>query len=180
MSAWKVIGHTEVGAGGAANIAFNSIPGIYTDLVILLSVRGNQSSTWDWLTMQFNGVASDYSSTRVYGTGSGVSANIQSISSYFENGLINGNTSTANTFSSVLINISNYAGNKLKSVTYESVSENNATTEAYALKGASLWSNTAAITSIVLDSSAGGTWLQHSSATLYGITKGTSGGVTVS
>ena len=179
MSAWTVIGHTEVGSGGAANIEFTSIAGTYTDLAILLSVRGNQSNTWDWLTMQFNGNGSGYSSRRLYGTGSGVSSNTQGVSNHSENGLIDGNTATSNTFANVLIYIPNYAGNTNKSVSYDTVMENNAT-EAYALVGASLWSNTAATTSILLDSSAGGTWLQYSSATLYGITKGSSGGVTVS
>jgi hypothetical protein len=182
MSAWTVISHTEVPSGGAANIQFNSISGSYTDLVMLLSVRGSQNSTWDWLTISFNGDSgSNYSSRRVYGTGNSVSVNAQGVSTYIENGLINGNTSTSNTFSNVLIYIQNYSSTNNKLISINSVSEHNATTEAYALIGTALWgANSNPITSIVLDSSAGGTWLQNSSATLYGITKGSSGGVTVS
>jgi hypothetical protein len=179
MSAWTRIAHTEVGSGGAANIEFGSISGSYTDLAILLSVRGNQANIWDWLTIAFNGNAASYSSRRVYGSGNGVSENAQSVGSYIENGLINGNTSTSNTFANVLLYIPNYSGSTNKSVSIDSVSENNGT-EAYALIGAALWANTAAITTVTLDSAAGGTWQQYSSATLYGITKGSSGGVTVS
>jgi hypothetical protein len=179
MSAWTVIAHTEVGSGGAANIEFGSISGSYTDLAVLLSVRGNQANIWDWLTIAFNGNAANYSGRRLYGSGNSVQSNSQSVSSYIENGLINGNTSTSNTFANVLIYIPNYSGSANKSVSIDSVSENNAT-EAYALIGAALWSNTAAITTVTLDSAAGGTWQQYSSATLYGITKGSSGGVTVS
>ncbi len=179
MSAWTAIAYTEVGSGGAASISFSSISGAYTDLALLLSVRSNQSNVWDWLTIELNGNTSGYSSRRLYGSGTGASGNSQSVTNYSENGLINGNTSTASTFANVLVLIPNYSGNKNKSVLIHSVSENNAN-EAYTLTGGSLWSNTSAITSIVIDSQAGGTWQQYSSATLYGITKGSSGGVTVS
>jgi hypothetical protein len=178
MSAWTALGRADVGSGGAATIEFSNISSSYSDLVIHLSVRGNQASAWDWLTIAFNGNAANYSSRRFYGSGSSVSSNSQSTSSYIENGLINGNSSTSNIFANVLIYISNYAGSSNKIISIESVSENNAT-EAYILGGAGLWSNTSAISSITLDSAAGGTWQQYSSATLYGILKGSSGGVTV-
>jgi len=42
-------------------------------------------------------------------------------------------------------------------------------TAAIAVLGAGLWSNTAAITSITLFPENGTAWVQHSSATLYGI-----------
>jgi hypothetical protein len=45
---------------------------------------------------------------------------------------------------------------------------------------AGLWNNTAPITSITLGSLNSASFVTNSSATLYGITKGSSGGVTVS
>jgi hypothetical protein len=179
MSAWMKIAHTDVGAGGAANIEFTNITGSYTDLIILLSARSNQGNVWDWLTVAFNGNAASYSGRRLYGSGTAVSSNTNGVSTYLENGLINGNTSTANIFANVLIYIPNYSGNTNKSVFIDSASENNGN-EAYQHIGANLWANTSAITSITLDSQAGGSWQQYSSATLYGITSGSSGGVTVS
>jgi hypothetical protein len=179
MSAWTVIAHTEVGSGGAANIEFNSISGTYTDLAILISGRSNRANPDDWLTIAFNGSSANYSGRRLYGSGSSVTSDQNALTTVIDSGLIDGNNATASTFASVLVYIPNYAGSTNKSVSIDSVMENNAT-EAYQLIGASLWSDTAAITSIVLDSRFGGTWQEYSSATLYGILKGSSGGVTVS
>jgi hypothetical protein len=90
-----------------------------------------------------------------------------------------GNSSTANTFGNALIYISNYASSNAKSVSIEAVAENNATTARQDLNAA-LWNNSAAITSIALTWEQATNFAVGSSATLYGITKGSSGGVVVS
>ena len=87
-----------------------------------------------------------------------------------------GNTATANTFNSTTFYIPNYAGSTNKSFSFDQVNENN-TTAANQVLGSVLWSNTAAITSISL-TSPGYNFVQYSTASLYGITKG-SGGATV-
>jgi hypothetical protein len=76
------------------------------------------------------------------------------------------------------IYIPNYTGSTAKSVSVDGVMENNAT---YAAAGiiAGLWNDTAAVTSVSISSEVA-TLVQYSSATLYGILKGTSNGVTVS
>jgi hypothetical protein len=76
-------------------------------------------------------------------------------------------TDTANTFGNTDIYIPNYAGSANKSVSVDTVEENNGTT-ARALLGAILWSNTAAITALGL-TPVSGSFVQYSTATLYGI-----------
>jgi hypothetical protein len=78
-----------------------------------------------------------------------------------------GNGATASTFGNGEVYIPNYAGSTNKSMSADGVSENNGT-EAYTDLIANLWSNTSAITSILLYPDSG-TWQQYSTATLYGI-----------
>jgi hypothetical protein len=77
-----------------------------------------------------------------------------------------GSSATASTFGSGLIYIPNYAGSTNKSYLTDWVTENNATA-AYAGFTAGLLSNTAAITDVTLT----GSFVQYSTATLYGISK---------
>jgi hypothetical protein len=81
----------------------------------------------------------------------------------------NANSSTASTFGNFQMYIPNYAGSSNKSVSIDAVTENNATA-AEANLVAGLWSSTAAITSITLYNYGSVTnFMQHSTATLYGI-----------
>jgi len=75
---------------------------------------------------------------------------------------------TANTFSNNELYIPNYAGSTNKSVSFDSVQENNGTT-ANAVLFAGLWSNTAAINRVTLASSGSNKFVQHSTAYLYGV-----------
>lgn len=167
------IASVTVGSGGAANMAFTSIPSTYTDLVVKASARGTQVSASHAFTLRFNGATTDYSSRELVGGGSGApsSSTRTTLGSALYIGNIDGNTATSSTFASTEIYIPNYAGSAFKSLSVDAVSENNAT-EAYATLLAGLWSNTAAITSIDLISFSGhGTLMQYSTATLYGIKK---------
>jgi len=75
---------------------------------------------------------------------------------------------TANTFGSWEAYVPNYTLSNNKSVSLDSVMENNATAAEQNLV-AGLWSNTAAITSIKLLPLNGTAFKQYSTATLYGI-----------
>ena len=163
MATYNLIATTTVGAGGASSIDFTGIPQTYTDLKVVLSVRSSDGS--GSLRVQPNGLTTNLSSRRLEGSGSGASSATDgsiifiyavTISSY-----------TASVFSNIEIYIPNYAGSTYKSVSADGVMENNAT-EAYQNLVAGLWSNTAAITSLTLAKSSG-TFVQYSSASLYGI-----------
>ena len=154
---FELISSVTVGSGGAASIDFTSIPSTYTDLAIKISCA---TGTQNDLVMQFNGSGSGYTWRLLEGNGS-------SAASYSgSTGRIGLVTQSSTVFSSADVYIPNYAGSNNKSYTADCVSENNGTT-AYADLTAGLWSNTAAITSIVL--SCAGNFNQYSTAYLYGV-----------
>lgn len=162
------IASVTVGAGGAGTIAFTSIPQTYTDLKVLLSTRSTYSAGFDSLGIYFNGSQADISNRNIGGNGSSASS---SSSTYRAIGTNDSAFATANTFASTEIYIPNYTGSTFKSMSVDSVAENNAT-PANVLLVANLWSQTAAITALTFDNSTSGqNFVQYSTATLYGISK---------
>ena len=157
------IATVTVGAGGAASMDFSSIPSTYTDLVIKMSVRA-ATDVAD-TRVRFNASTTGYNDRWLYAeTTSALSTTNSAIDV-----LVNRSTYTASTFSNSEIYIPNYAGNQNKSVSADSVTENNATTALRHLE-AGLWSNTAAISQITILMTTGDI-AQYSTATLYGISK---------
>jgi hypothetical protein len=168
-----LVSTVTVGAGGAAAIEFTGIAGTATDLLILLSERHSVDGN---TRLTFNGSSSGYSMKRLSGTGSTVNSNeyLSGVFIYMEG---QDNSYTASTFGNASIYIPNYAGSTNKSVSWDSVTENNNTTADQQII-AGVWANTAAITTVTL-SLPSGVFTQYSTASLYTITKG-SGGATVS
>lgn len=170
MATYQLISSVTVGSGGAATIDFSSIPQTYTDLVLKVSARSSYSNPWVSIGLKFNGAAAgtNFSWKELDGSGSAAASGNGTGDIYA--GDFVGSTATANTFSNVEIYIPNYTSSNYKSVSTDSVTENNATT-AVAMLGAGLWSNTAAITSLSmrLYSGVAGTISQYSTAYLYGI-----------
>jgi len=166
MAAYNLIATTTVGSGGAASIDFTGIPQTYTDLFLVSSLRGDAAVNYQTNRMKINGSTSNMIVKNVYGTGG--TAGSASVTTYLLVGYTTGSSTTANTFSSHNIYIPNYAGSTYKSISSECAAENNSTT-AYELDISSgLWSQTAAITSLSLYPESG-SWVQYSSASLYGI-----------
>jgi hypothetical protein len=159
---FELIASSTVGSGGAANITFSSIASTYTDLVLKFSLRTDASLGQDNVKLYINGgTANQYLTTKdIRGNGSAASSSTEVM-------VINGNTATSNTFGNGEIYIPNYAGSTNKSMSADSVSENNATT-AFTFLNALLWSQTSAITSIAIGS-ATGNLMQYSTAYLYGV-----------
>lgn len=161
------IATTTVGSGGAANIEFTSIPGTYTDLLVKLSSRTNRSAVGEFLQINFNNSATNFSGIVLEGSGGGVATGVESSPLV---GTTSGNTSTSSTFGSLEVYIPNYNSANLKPFSADSVGENNGV-EAYMELYAGLWSQTSAITSLKLVSKFSATFLQYTTATLYGIKK---------
>jgi hypothetical protein len=161
-------------ATAQASIEFTSIPATFTDLVVVYSSRstsdvvGNQ----DDIKLYLNNTTS--TARTLFGTGSSTG------SGNFGNngGYAAGSTTTANTFSNNSAYIPNYTGTTNKSISIDSVFENNGTAAVQALQ-ASLVSVTVAVTSLKLEMTAGN-FAVGSSASLYGILKGSDGIVTTS
>lgn len=162
------IASVTVGAGGASTIEFTSIPATYDDLVVKMSTRNSASGVGQWQAFDigFNGVLTNRSWRFVGGTGSAaISGSGTAIL-----GQSSTAASTASTFANGEIYIPNYAGSTNKSLSVDQATENNGT-DALIYPGAGLWSSTAAITSIQLASNYAGTFVQYSTAVLYGIKK---------
>ena len=153
-----------VGSGGAATISFTSIPNTYTDLCLKLSARTTLTGTAANVAFSFNGSTSSRSG--IYLGGNGSSASSGSVGELLI-WTFPYNDATSNTFGNTELYIPNYAGSTNKSMSTDGVSENNATDGRVAFT-ASLWANTAAITSITLTPQSG-SFMQHSTAYLYGV-----------
>jgi len=153
-----------VGAAGASSVTFSGIPQTgYTDLVVKINARMTNAGP-NWSKMQLNGSASNFTVRYLEGSGSGASS-ANTATNY--QGLDTGTTATANVFSNNEIYIPNYASANYKSYSVDTVTENNATA-AYMGLLAGLWSNTAAITSIMLYPDSGN-YAQYSTFYLYGV-----------
>ena len=156
-------------------MAVGDIPSDYTDLLIKVSLRNNRAAAFSETVINFNGSGTGYSVRYLGGDGS------SAFSGTGTNGFFavaNGNTTTANTFANQEIYIPNYRSSVAKSFSADSVAENNATAgQQYIIAG--LWTGTDPITSITI-SSPSYTLLEHTSASLFGITAGSDGIVAVS
>jgi hypothetical protein len=158
---YQLIGAVTVGSGGAANIEFTSIPATYTDLLILCSLDSSLAAGADDIYIQFNGSASNFNWKNLLGTGSSA---ISQNNTNNQAGSIPAANVTAGVFGNASLYIPNYAGSNYKSISSDSVVENIGTVGYQALY-ATLWSDTAAITSIKLLPNSG-TFLQHSTVEL--------------
>lgn len=162
---YRLIQTISVGSGGAASIDFTSIPATYTDLKLVFSIRTNRAgATVDALGLKINNVSTNQSMRILYADGSSVGSQTDTTI----NTAVVASTATASVFGNGEFYIPNYAGSTNKSVSAESVNENNATLN-YMYMVAGLWSQTTAINQLTLYSINSATIQQYSSASLYGI-----------
>ncbi len=165
---YTLISSVTVGSGGAATMSFTSIPSTYTDLLVKMSGRSDAGSFTTYL--RFNSDSgNNYTWVNLYGfSGVAYSDTSGGSLSYAWGGYTNGSGLTASTFGNSEIYIPNYAGSNKKSASAEGVTETNAANGVSLGIGASLWSNTAAISTITLLPIVGN-FVQYSTAYLYGI-----------
>ena len=163
----KAISTITVGSGGASTIDFTSIPSTYNDLQLFLSARGTSTALYARITIN-NSSSAIYSLKTVYGEGNATYASQSDANgTYFDRFLMDSSAYTASTFANGYIYIPDYAGSNAKSMLFDSVIENNASTaQAYLVGG--LWNSTSAINQITLTPNTG-SFAQYSTATLYGI-----------
>jgi hypothetical protein len=161
---YTLIGSNSVGSGGAASITFSSIPSTYTDLVIKLSARTTYTFNYAPIDLSFNSSTTGFSAKDLFGIGATPESQNRT-NRYF---VISGASATSNTFGSVEIYIPNYSGSSNKTFSLDGVSEDNTTSAVKSLV-AGLWSNTSSITSIGLSATGSDTFVQYTTAYLYGI-----------
>lgn len=164
---YTLLEKVTVGAAGASSITFTNIPQTYTDLVVKISARTDNSIS-SWLVVAPNGSTSNLTNIRFEGygpsgTGSGT------LSTGFQ-GYLPAADYTANTFGTMDIYIPNYTSANQKSMSTDNAPENNSSSEWYVNMTALRWANTSAITSLAFNSQAGNL-VQHSTFYLYGVAK---------
>ena len=153
-----------------SSVTFSNIPQTgYTDLKIVTSTRGTNSGggtsgAWDNFTISFNGVTSNLSCRWLTGADSGTGSGNSSTAIYTWTDYAGAG---ANTFANTVFEIPNYNSSNYKSVSIDTVTENNATTNVSGLT-AGLWSSTASITSVTLTPN-GGSWAANSTFSLYAV-----------
>jgi len=163
------IASATVGSGGASNITLSSIPSTYTDLQLVLSLRtdGNFGQPWYDSYITFN--SANISWRDIIGLGVGALASRNNTVDFVTLG-VSSSAATASTFGSVALYISNYTSSDNKSVSMDSVSENNAAAAGVQLS-AGLYSSSSAVSSITITPFNSPTvkFTQYSTVTLYGI-----------
>ena len=172
----QLIQTVTVGSGGASSISFSSIPQTFTDLSIVASCRSSSTSNaTDVMLVNFNGAGTSNFSAITYGATSASAFAFQDTNNYI--GMTATTSQTANSFAVSSAYIPNYTVATNKAYTIESAGPSAGGTWAFRFMGVR-WSNTAAITSMVITPNSGN-FLELSTISLYGILRG-SGGATVS
>lgn len=160
---YEPIASTTLGSAAASH-TFSSIPGTYTDLVVVFNVRTTVDDANGRLTINSDS-GSNYSQTDLEGTGSsafsGRNSNVSFIPLTRNIGFDDTNPSTG------IIQIMSYANtNVFKTVLYSSADFNSSYPGVARRVG--LWRSTNAITSIKIET-AGTTFKADSTFSLYGI-----------
>lgn len=148
---------TQTLGSATASVTFSSIPGTYTDLVLI--VNASLASGAASLLMRYNSDSgTNYSGTRLIGNGSAASSERTTSSNQNDIGYFN--TSMCNSITS----IQNYSN----STTYKTCLVR-ANTSEYVFGQVQMWRNTAAVTSISITNSSAVNFNTGSTFTLYGI-----------
>lgn len=168
-STFILIASSTVGSGGSASIDFTSIPSTYTDLCLKLSLRNSYAGTYvsGKLTINSNG-SSIYTSRNLAGGASSAATNSYGPSTKLEWGPVGANSLTANTFSNVEMYFPNYTSSSNKAISIDAVMETNNETDNALQIWTGLAATSSAISSIEVNFNAG-SWMQYSTAYLYGI-----------
>ena len=163
MANYILLERIELNAS-AASVTFSNIPQTgYTDLKIVVSVRSDRATEVDdQIIIKPNNSTSNLTYRFVRGNGSTASSDVTNRTYVPASG------STASTFGNAEIYIPNYTSSANKSFYCDSVQETNAT-GAFMSMQAILWSDTTAISSLVLAPVSGTNFVQYSTFSLYGL-----------
>ena len=158
---------TNTLGSAAASLTFSSIAGTYTDLVLVMSARTDNTGTGATYCVRYNSDSSAiYSLTALEGNGSTAISERYTGVSYAESGRLNTSSSSNTTPNLSIVNIMNYAN----TTTYKTaLTRSSASNETYAVDAeVTLWRSTAAISSLYIYPSSGN-FVAGSIFSLYGI-----------
>jgi hypothetical protein len=153
-------------ASSQANINFTSISSTYTDLSLVFSGRSDYVGNNNTMNILINGASTTFTVKTIFGDGSSAGSQSATTNQYI--GWLPAATATANTFGNSSLYFPNYTSSNQKSFSGDTVTENNASGGVYLGLIAGLWSGTAAINAISINSR-DGNFVQYSTAYLYGV-----------
>lgn len=162
MSTYQPIASVTL-SSAQSSVTFSGIPQTYTDLVVVLSVKGTASGNDIDVSGQFNSdTGSNYSWTRIYGTGSAAGSQRGSSVAYLRIGNMAG--SGYSSYSPMILNVQNYSNTTTFKTMLGRPNNPDRIVDAYV----NLWRNTAAITSFTVSASSGN-FDTGSTFNLYGV-----------
>lgn len=152
---------TNTLGSAAASVTFSSIPGTYTDLV-LVCVNGNANNSDNDIYIRFNSDSgSNYSRTQMIGNGTSATSSRTSNNTEIRIGPSYNNTVTSH----LTIHINNYSN----TTTNKTALLRSGHASGYTVAEVALWRDTSAITSITLTLQSSVNYVAGSTFTLYGI-----------
>ena len=157
-------------SSSAASVTFSSIPSTYTDLVLRVSARTDESAVKTTMKVNINNdtTSGNYSSTTLYTqNGTTVTSIRNNTATYLYPYYADGATATSNTFNSFELYIPSYTASQKKPLSASIAREDNTTAVDLGVV-ANLWQGTAAVSSLQLDAN-GTNFVSGSSFYLYGI-----------
>ena len=162
---YEPIASTTLGSA-TASYTFSSIPGTYTDLVLVVTHRNDNGTFGGDLAMRFNSdTGTNYSETYLYGNGTAASSGrIANFSRLLWGRAVASNAAAGN-FSANVANIQSYANTSV----FTTVLSSGASAAADLVRRVGLWRSTAAITSITIYDEAGANMAAGCVLSIYGI-----------
>jgi hypothetical protein len=159
-STYEKIATTTLGSAGT--VTFSSIPGTYTDIVLISSAKNSSRAGGTYQIVINSDTASNYSATYMQGTGAGAN------SGRFTNNTVaytsRSSDPSGSEYAPGIVHFMNYSNTTTYKTLLSRGNEASATTIAFV----NLWRSTSAITSISINSG-NANFNSGSTFTLYGI-----------
>lgn len=166
---FESIATVTVGSGGASSIEFTSIPGTYQHLQVRLLGRTTSAVATTNFRTRFNSdTGSNYALHRIDASGASVSAVGYPSLDRMDFDRIAGASATASIFGASVLDILDYATTS-KNKTVRGFGGCDTNGGGYLMVESGLWMSTSAITTIYMEPTGGGNWVQYSTAALYGV-----------
>lgn len=157
--------------GNAASVEFINLARYadYQHLQIRMSLRSSNAALWEETRINFNGSATGYRSHTMFGYESSPPISTQDTAAYVRIFFSAGNNGPAGAFSAAIVDILDPFETTKSKVTRSLSGRVPLGGENRVGLSSGLWSNTAAISSMVIAPTSGSSWIAGSRFSLYGL-----------
>ena len=168
-NSFESIATSTVGAGGVDSITFSSIPQTYKHLQLRYIARTTRAEADDGFGIQFNSdTGTNYRYQYLAGSGSAASAYNEGSMTGLVVPYVSAANAPANAFGVGICDILDYR-NTNKYTVAKIIGGEDGNGAGWVALNSAIWLNTAAITSITLQTNTLGNFVQHTQIALYGI-----------